>query len=54
MEKRAMVVREEQWVQTIAVEKQSGQPLKIWCAEHSIKVYSFYKRLRTDYFPNNL
>ena len=34
MEKRAMAVREEQWIQTIAAAKQSGQPIKVWCAEH--------------------
>ena len=28
MEKRAMAVREEQWLQTIAAAKQSGQPIK--------------------------
>ena len=33
MEKRAMAVREEQWLQTIAAAKQSGQPIKVWCAE---------------------
>ena len=27
MEKRAMAVREEQWLQTIAAAKQSGQPI---------------------------
>ena len=32
MEKRAMAVREEQWLQTIAAAKQSGQPIKVWCA----------------------
>ena len=29
MEKRAMAVREEQWIQTIAAAKQSGQPIKV-------------------------
>ena len=29
MEKRAMAVREEQWLQTIAAAKQSGQPIKV-------------------------
>ena len=43
MEKRAMAVREEQWLQTIAAAKQSGQPIKVWCAEHSVPVSSFYK-----------
>ena len=33
MEKRAMAVREEQWIQTIAAAKQSGQPIKVWCAK---------------------
>ena len=36
MEKRAMAVREEQWIQTIAAAKQSGQPIKVWCAEHGV------------------
>ena len=43
MEKRAMAVREEQWLQTIAAAKQSGQPIKVWCAEHGVAVSSFYK-----------
>ena len=43
MEKRAMAVREEQWIQTIAAAKQSGQPIKVWCAEHGVPVSSFYK-----------
>ena len=43
MEKRAMAVREEQWLQTIAAAKQSGQPIKVWCAEHGVPVSSFYK-----------
>ena len=43
MEKRAMAVREEQWIQTIATAKQSGQPIKVWCAEHGVAVSSFYK-----------
>ena len=43
MEKSAMAVREEQWIQTIAAAKQSGQPIKVWCAEHGIAVSSFYK-----------
>ena len=43
MEKRAMVVREEQWIQTIAAAKQSGQPIKVWCAEHGVPLSSFYK-----------
>ena len=43
MEKRAMAVREEQWLQTIAAGKQSGQPIKVWCAEHGVAVSSFYK-----------
>ena len=43
MEKRAMAVREEQWIQTIAAAKQSGQPIKVWCAEHGVAVSSFYK-----------
>ena len=42
-EKRAMAVREEQWLQTIAAAKQSGQPIKVWCAEHGVPVSSFYK-----------
>ena len=29
MEKRAMAVREEQWLQTIAAAKQSGQLLQV-------------------------
>src|SRR5699024_10144584 len=40
---RAMAVREEQWIQTIAAAKQSGQPIKVWCAEHGVPVSSFYK-----------
>ena len=43
MEKRAMAVREEQWIQTIAAAKQSGQPIKVWCAEHGVPLSSFYK-----------
>ena len=43
MEKRAMAVRKEQWIQTIAAAKQSGQPIKVWCAEHGVPVSSFYK-----------
>ena len=43
MEKRAMAVRKEQWLQTIAAAKQSGQPIKVWCAEHGVAVSSFYK-----------
>ena len=43
MEKRAMAVRKEQWLQTIAAAKQSGQPIKAWCAEHGVPVSSFYK-----------
>ena len=43
MEKRAMAVREEQWLQTIAAAKQSGQPIKVWCAEYGVSVSSFYK-----------
>ena len=43
MEKRAMAVREEQWLQTIAAAKQSGQPIKVWCAEHGVPLSSFYK-----------
>lgn len=46
MEKRAMAVREEQWLQTIAAAKQSGQPIKVWCAEYGVPVSSFYKRQR--------
>ena len=40
MEKRAMAVREEQWIQTIAAAKQSGQPIKV---EHGVPLSSFYK-----------
>ena len=43
MEKRAMAVREEQWIQAIAAAKQSGQPIKVWCAEHGVAGSSFYK-----------
>ena len=43
MEKRAMAVREEQWLQTIAAAKQSGRPIKVWCAEHGVPLSSFYK-----------
>ena len=43
MEKRAMAVREEQWIQTIAAAKQSGQPIKVWCAEHGVPLSSFSK-----------
>ena len=43
MEKKAMAVREEQWIQTIAAAKQSGQPIKVWCAEHGVAVSNFYK-----------
>ena len=43
MEKRAMAVLEEQWIQTIAAAKQSSQSIKVWCAEHGIAVSSFYK-----------
>ena len=43
MEKRAMAVREEQWIQTIAAAKQSGQPIKVWCAERGVPLSSFYK-----------
>ena len=43
MEKRAMAVREEQRRQTIAAAKQSGQPIKVWCAEHGVPLSSFYK-----------
>ena len=43
MEKRAMAVREEQWIQTIAAAKQSGRPIKVWCAEHGVPLSSFYK-----------
>ena len=43
MEKRAMAVWEEQRLQPIAAAKQSGQPIKVWCAEHGVPVSSFYK-----------
>ena len=43
MEKKAMAVREKQWLQTIAAAKQSGQPIKVWCAEHGVPLSSFYK-----------
>ena len=43
MEKKAMAVREEQWLQTIVAAKQSGQPIKVWCIEHGVSVPSFYK-----------
>lgn len=42
MEKRAIAVREEQWLQTIAAAKQSGQPIKVWCAEHGVPLSRFY------------
>ena len=42
-EKESNAVREEQWIQTIAAAKQSGQPIKVWCAEHGVPVSSFYK-----------
>ena len=42
-EKESNAVREEQWIQTIAAAKQSGQPIKVWCAEHGVSVSSFYK-----------
>ena len=41
--REAMAVREEQWLQTIAAAKQSGQPIKVWCAEHGVPLSSFYK-----------
>lgn len=43
MEKRAMAVREEQWIQAITAAKQCDQPIKAWCAEHGVAGSSFYK-----------
>ena len=38
MEKRAMAVREEQWIQTIAAANRAASPIKVWCAEHGVPV----------------
>lgn len=42
MEKQALAVREQQWYQTIATAKQSGQSIKSWCAENGVPLSSFY------------
>ena len=43
MEKKAMAVREKQWLKTITAAKQSSQTIKVQCAEHGVPVSSFYK-----------
>ena len=46
MEKQALAIREQQWYQTIATAKQSGQSIKSWCAENGVLLSSFYSRKR--------
>ena len=48
IEKKALEVQEEQWIQIIAAAKQSGQPIKVWCTEHSVPMSSFYTQFKLE------
>lgn len=43
MEQNAMAVREQQWLETIQIAKQSGLPVNQWCHENGIAESTFYR-----------
>ena len=55
MEQNAMAVREQQWLETIQIAKQSGLPVNQWCHENGIAESTFYRwqqRIR-QYLPGS-
>ena len=38
-----MAVREQQWLETIQIAKQSGLPVNQWCHENGIAESTFYR-----------
>ena len=43
MEQNEMAMREQQWLETIQIAKQSGLPVNQWCHENGIAESTFYR-----------